>query len=65
VRAIALLTMAATLTSGCATTGGSATERAICGELRASLPSWSSADTVQSRTEAAEFLDVFEAVCGA
>lgn len=59
-----LVMLALTLTSACATTGGSETERAICDELRASLPSWSGGDTVQSRTEGADFLDVFEAVCG-
>lgn len=64
-RAIGLLLIAATLTTGCASTGGSETERALCGELRASLPSWSAADTVQSRTEGAAFLDVFSAVCDA
>ena len=52
-----------TLTSGCATTGGSETETAICDELRASLPSWSRLDTEQSKAEGAAFLDVFEAVC--
>lgn len=62
-RAVAPLLTVAILTSGCATTGGSANERAICAELRASLPSWSSADTVQSRSEGADFLDVFAAIC--
>ena len=52
-----------TLTSGCATTGGSETEAAICDELRASLPTWSRSDTEQSKAEGAAFLDVFEAVC--
>ena len=52
-----------TLTSGCASTGGSETETAICDELRASLPSWSRRDTEQSKAEGAAFLDVFEAVC--
>lgn len=52
-----------TLTSACATTGGSETEAAICDELRASLPTWSRRDTDQSRAEGAAFLDVFEAVC--
>lgn len=63
-RASALMLIAGVSMTGCASTGGSETERAICRELRLSLPTWSSADTVQSRTEAAEFLDVFEAVCG-
>ena len=52
-----------TLTSACASTGGSETEAAICDELRASLPSWSRRDTEQSKAEGAAFLDVFEAVC--
>lgn len=59
-----LLTASATLMTGCATTAGSETEQTICRELRASLPTWSSEDSFQSRKEAAEFLDVFEAVCG-
>lgn len=62
-RAATLLSILAMSTTGCAVTAGSETERAICRELGASLPSWSSADTVQSRTEGAEFLDVFNAVC--
>lgn len=52
-----------TLTSGCAITGGSETEAAICDELRASLPTWSRRDTEKSKAEGAAFLDVFEAVC--
>ena len=52
-----------TLTSACASTGGSETEAAICDELRASLPTWSRRDTEQSKAEGAAFLDVFEAVC--
>lgn len=55
--------LATILTSGCAITAGSGTERTICDELRASLPTWSTADAVQSRTEGGEFLDVFAAVC--
>jgi len=62
---LASVMMAAALTTGCATTtAGSATEAAICAELRASLPTWSSQDTAQSKREGADFLDVFEAVCG-
>ena len=52
-----------TLTSACASTGGSETEAAICDELRASLPTWSRRDTEKSKAEGAAFLDVFEAVC--
>lgn len=58
-----LLMTAAMLTSGCATTAGSETEQTICRELRLVLPTWSSADTEQSRIDGARFLDVFEAVC--
>jgi hypothetical protein len=52
-----------TLMTGCANTGGSETEAAICDELRASLPTWSRRDTEQSKAEGAAFLDVFNAVC--
>jgi len=61
------LAMTALLTSGCATTAPSAateTERALCHELRMALPSWSVEDTAQSREEGADFLDVFEVLCG-
>ena len=58
-----LLTLAA-LTSACATPGGSETERAICRELRAALPTWSARDTAQSKDEGARFVAVFEAACG-
>lgn len=58
-----LLLTAVMLTSACATTAGSETERTICRELRVVLPTWSSSDTEQSRVEGARFLDVFEAVC--
>lgn len=62
---LASVMMAAALTSGCeTTTAGSATETAICAELRASLPTWSAQDTERSKREGANFLDVFKAVCG-
>ena len=51
------------LMSGCASMGGSVTERALCDELRRDLPSWSRADTAQSRREGADFLDTFAAAC--
>ena len=60
---LGLLLMVLTWISGCATVDGSATEQAICAELRADLPSWSSADTAQSKAEGAQFLDTFDAVC--
>jgi hypothetical protein len=50
--------------SGCTVTGGSETETAICDELRRDLPTYSRQDTQQSRDEGAQFLDVFNAVCG-
>lgn len=62
--AVVLLLIPAMSMTGCASTGGSETERTICGELRASMPTWSTSDTEQSRREAAEFLEVFDAVCG-
>ena len=52
-----------TLTTSCAVSGGSATEKAVCAELRADLPTYSRADTLQSRTEGARFLTTFAAVC--
>ena len=56
----------AMLMQGCApvaVSGTSATEAAICGELRADLPTWSSRDTEQSKAEGLRFLVTFEAVC--
>lgn len=51
--------------TGCSeTVGGSATEAAVCDELRRDLPSWSTQDTEQSRMEGARFVATFEAVCG-
>lgn len=50
------------LTSGCLTSGGSATN-AVCAELRADLPTYSRADTPQSKAEGARFLTTFAAVC--
>lgn len=41
----------------------SATETAICGELRVDLPSYSSHDTAQSKAEGATFFKTFDAVC--
>ena len=56
----------AMLMQGCDNAAGYATssESAICGELRADLPSWSSRDTEQSKAEGLRFLVTFEAVCG-
>jgi hypothetical protein len=57
-----LLTLAA-LTNACATPGGSETERAICRELRAALPTWQVQDTAQSKDDGARFMAAFEAAC--
>lgn len=46
----------------CAAPGGFETS-AVCDELRADLPSWSSHDTAQSRAEGARFVTTFGAVC--
>lgn len=62
-RAIAPMLTIAALTSGCASTVGSETERAICDELRRDLPTWSTQDTTESKRQGADFLDTFEAVC--
>lgn len=44
---------------------GGATEAAICGELRADLPTFDvDADSRQTAQEVARFIDVFDAVCG-
>jgi hypothetical protein len=60
--AVAAATIALSMT-GCASTGGSATEAAICDELRRALPTWAPDDTEMSKAEGALFLDVFAAVC--
>ena len=56
--------MIALVTTGCATTTGSVTEETICSELRAELFTMSTQDTEQSKIGYADFLDMFEAVCG-
>ena len=56
--------MIALVMTGCATTTGSATSDTICAELRAELFTMSTQDTEQSKNGYADFLDVFEAVCG-
>ena len=55
----------AMLMQGCAPVGNYATssEAALCSELRADLPTWSSRDTDQSKAEGLRFLVTFEAVC--
>ena len=37
--------------------------QAVCDALRPALPTWSAGDTERSKAEAAQFLDVWEAVC--
>lgn len=51
-------------TAGCEITTASVTELTLCGELRAELFTMSASDTEQSKNGYADFLDVFEAVCG-
>ncbi|RRH71281.1 hypothetical protein [Falsigemmobacter faecalis] len=56
--------LVATLPAFCAMQGGSETERSICRELRADLPSYSQQDTAQTLEEGARFQLVFAGVCG-
>lgn len=58
-----LAALSLTLMASCAAPDGSATTKAVCDELRADLPSWSSHDTPQSRAEGARFITTFGAVC--
>lgn len=51
------------LLSACVKPDASATERTICRELRADLPTWSSRDTPETLASGARFVAVFEAVC--
>jgi hypothetical protein len=53
----AMLWMIAGLTSG------SETEAAICRDLRAAPPTWSTRDTERSKEEGARFVAVFETAC--
>jgi hypothetical protein len=53
------------LLTACASTGGSETERTICRELRADLPTYSRRDTPETLESGARFVGTFEAVCGA
>jgi hypothetical protein len=62
-RGLLLMAMGLALLSGCAGPGASVTERTICRELRAALPSWGEGDTAQSIEEGAGFIVVFEAAC--
>lgn len=54
----------ALVTNSCAISGISETERTICRELRADLPTASTADTERTKQELAGFLDVYYAICG-
>ena len=66
-RSLAFLFLTPLLMQACAVSGSSgtsATETAICAELRADLPSYSSQDTAQSKAEGLRFLTTFKAVCG-
>ena len=49
--------------TACSQPPGDYATRAVCTELRADLPSWSRADTAQSRAEGARFVTTFAAVC--
>lgn len=51
------------LMPGCVPSGRSATEAALCNELRADLPTYSRHDTEKSKAEGARFLTTFRAVC--
>lgn len=53
------------LLTACSVPGVSATERTICRELRADLPTYSRRDKPETLASGAHFVDVFEAVCGA
>ena len=37
---------------------------AVCDALRPALPTWARADTPETKRQGANFLDVFEEVCG-
>ena len=58
-----LLFLTAPLLIACAPVGGSATEQAICNELRVDLPSYSTADTAQTLADGDKFMSTFEGVC--
>jgi hypothetical protein len=60
----ALTMLALTLLTACAMPGASETERTICRELRADLPTWSQRDTPETLAAGARFIEVFEGVCG-
>ena len=59
-----LMLLLLTLMPGCAATGHSATEKSLCSELRADLPSYSRRDTDQTKAEGVRFLATFHAICG-
>lgn len=62
-RAIVTMVTMVTLTSGCVVAATSETERTICRELRRDLPTYSRADTQETKEAGIRFLEVFDAVC--
>lgn len=60
----ALLAAAMLLTGCLAPVGSAETERTICRELRADLPTYSRRDTPETLAAGARFVEVFAAVCG-
>lgn len=63
-RARLMLLIATLPLTACTQPGASETERTICRELRADLPTWSRRDTPESLDAGARFVATFNAVCG-
>lgn len=69
-----LLTLSLTLLSGCGALAAFGTdpepapvvtesERTLCRELRADLPTWSAEDTPETLADGSRFIEVFEGLC--
>ena len=56
------IALMAGLLAGCSAIGSPVPD-ATCDALDQYLPTWSSADTTETLTSAARFLDVFAAIC--
>lgn len=56
---------AAMLLTACASPGGfGESNRALCDELRKDLPTYSASDTPETLEAGADFIDLFNGLCG-
>ncbi len=60
---VVLIVCFVAMLTACASTPPSGND-AVCDALRPALPTWARADTPETKRQGANFLDVFEEVCG-